>query len=102
MVGGTNLSSTHVPLVVEPELSQGVVAWKCLNEGHHSLPRHIVGLNVQTNDGGVLPQHLGDGQSHVVVGSGVGQAEDPNVGVGPQSFCKSDEGFLKYLTGPLM
>lgn len=90
----TNLSSTHVSLVVEAELSQGVVSWKCLNQSHYSLPRHVVGLNVQAGDGRVLPQHLSDGQRHGVIGSGVCQAEDPHVCVGPQRFGKSDQGFL--------
>lgn len=85
-----NLSSTHVSLVVEPKLSQGVVSWQCLNHRHHTLPRHVVGLYVEAGDGRVLPQHLSDSQSHGVVSSGVSKAEDPHVCVGPQCLCKSD------------
>lgn len=97
----TNLSSAHVSLVVEPKLSQGVVSWKGLHQRHHALPSHIVGLYIQTGDGRVLPQHLSNGQSHGVIGSGVGEAEDPHVSVGPQCFSKSDEGFLRSKLGCL-
>lgn len=83
-----------MPLVVEAKLSQGVVAWECLNNRHHSLSRHIVGFYIEAGDGHVLLQHLGDGQSHWVVGSGVGEAKDANVRVVPQRLGESDECFL--------
>lgn len=88
------LPPAHVPLVVEAKFSQGVVAWERLNNGHHSLPRHVVGFYIEAGDGRVLLQHLGDGQSHWVVGSGVGEAKDTNVCVGPQRLGKSNESFL--------
>lgn len=91
----TNLSSTHVSLVVEPKLSQGVVSWKRLNQRHHALPSNIVGLYIQTNNGRVLFKHLSDGQSHGVVGTSVREAKDLHMCVGPQCLCKSDEGFLR-------
>lgn len=81
-------------LVVKPELSQGVISWKCLNQCHYTLPGHIVRLYIETDDGRVLPQHLRNGQSHWVVCSGVCEAKDPHVCVGPQCFGKSDQGFL--------
>lgn len=89
------LPPAHVPLVVEAELSQGVVAWERLNNSHHSLPCHIVGFYIEASDGRVLFQHLGDGQSHWVVGPGVGEAKDANVGVEPQRLGESDERFLR-------
>lgn len=79
----TNLSSTHVSLVVEPKLSESVVSWKCLNQRHDAFPSHIVGLYIQAGDGRVLPQHLSDGQSHGVVSPGVCEAKEPHVYVGP-------------------
>lgn len=81
-------------LVVESEFGQCFVSWKCLNQSHHSLPSHIVRLYIQTDDGRVLPQHLGDGQSHVVVSSGVSQAKVTHVCVGPQGFGETNQVFL--------
>lgn len=88
--GRTHLSSAHVPLIVEPELRQGVVSGEGLNHRHDALSTHVVGLYVEAGDGRVFPQHLGDGQRHSVVGSGVRDAKDPNVCVGPQRFSKSN------------
>lgn len=91
----TNLSSTHVSLVVKPKLSQGVVSRKSLDQRHHALPSHIIRLYIQTSDGRVFPQHLSNGQGHGVVGSGVCEAEDSNVCVVPQGISKSNESFLR-------
>lgn len=95
----TNLPSTHVSLVVEPKLSQGVVTGKRLNQRHHTLPRHIVGLYIQTNDGRVVLERLSDGQGHGVIGVSVRQAEDSHVRVGPQGLCKPDERVLRRQPG---
>lgn len=66
-----------------------------MNQRHHASPGHIVGLYVQAGDGRVLLEHLSHGQSHGVVSSSVGEAEESNVCVRPQSFSESDESFLK-------
>ena len=84
-------------LIVEAKLGQGVVPRKSLNQCHHALPSHIVGLYIQTGDGRVLPQHLSNGQSRRVISVSVCQTEDPDVCVGPQRFSKSDKGFLKSI-----
>lgn len=89
------LPPAHVPLVVEAKLSQRVVVWECLNYSHYSFSRHIVGFYIEAGDGRVLLQHLGDGQSHWVIGSGVGETKDANVCVEPQRLSESDERFLQ-------
>lgn len=91
----TNLSSTHVSLVVESKLSQGIVSWKCLYQRHHTLPSYIVGFYIQTNDGRVILEHLSDGQSNWVISMSVRKAKDSHMCVGPKCLCKSDEGFLR-------
>ena len=91
----TDLSSAHVSLVVEPKLSQRVVPWQCLNQGHHTLSSHVVGLYVQTDDGRILLQHLSNSQSHGVISPCVCEAEDPHMCVGPQGFSESDQSFLR-------
>lgn len=89
-VPDTNLPAADVPLVVEPELGQGVVPGHGLDQRQDPLAAHVIGLDVEADDGRVLPQHLGDGHSHRVVCVGIGEAEDPHVRVGPQGFGESD------------